>query len=155
MDTAEFAVESISRWWETVGKHTFPQASKLMITCDCGGSSGYKTRLWKYQLSQLASNTGLEIHVSHFPPGTSKWNKVEHRLFCYISKNWQGKPLVSVKAAINLIGSTTTVAGLKVICQRDDTVYELAKTVSDEVYKSINMDNIEPFHDWNYLLKAL
>jgi transposase len=154
-DTAEFAVDSISRWWEAVGKHTFPGATKLMITCDCGGSNGYKTRLWKYQLSQLAKRIGLEIHVSHFPPGTSKWNKVEHRLFCYISKTWQGKPLVSIEAAINLIGSTTTTAGLKVICQRDDTMYELAKTVSDEDFDSIDIDRIEPFGNWNYILKTI
>jgi len=154
-DTAEFAVESISRWWEVVGKHTFPRATKLMITCDCGGSNGYRTRLWKYQLSQLAKRIALEIHVCHFPPGTSKWNKVEHRLFCYISKSWQGKPLVSVEAAIKLIGSTTTTTGLKVICQRDDTVYELAKTVSDEDFESINIDRIAPFGNWNYLLKTV
>jgi hypothetical protein len=153
-DTAEFAVESISRWWETVGKHTFPLASKLLITCDCGGSNGYRTRLWKYQLDQLAKHIGIEIHVCHFPPGTSKWNKIEHRLFCYISKNWQGKPLVDVDTAINLIGSTTTATGLKVICQRDDTVYELGKTVSDEDFESINMENITPFGSWNYLFKT-
>jgi transposase len=154
-DTAEFAVESISRWWEAVGKHTFPSATKLMITCDCGGSNGYRTKLWKYQLSQLAKRIELEIHVCHFPPGTSKWNKVEHRIFCYISKNWQGKPLVSVETAIKLIGSTTTTTGLKVICQRDDTVYELAKTVSDEDFESINIDRIVPFGNWNYLLKTV
>jgi len=152
-DTSEFAVESISRWWETVGKNTFPKATKLMITCDCGGSNGNRARLWKYQLSQLAKRIGLEIHVSHFPPGTSKWNKVEHRLFCYISKNWQGKPLVTIEAAINLIGSTTTSTGLKVICQRDDTIYELAKTVSDEDFESINIAKIPPFGSWNYLFK--
>ena len=152
-DTAEFAVESISRWWETVGKHTFPNATKLMITCDCGGSNGYKARLWKFQLSQLANRIGLEIHVSHFPPGTSKWNKVEHRLFCYISKNWQGKPLVNIETAIDLIGTTTTTTGLKVICQRDDTVYELAKEVSDEDFESINLKQIAPFGNWNYSLK--
>ena len=152
-DTSEFAVESISRWWETVGKNTFPKATKLMITCDCGGSNGNRARLWKYQLSQLAKRIGLEIHVSHFPPGTSKWNKVEHRLFCYISKNWQGKPLVTIEAAINLIGSTTTSTGLKVICQRDDTIYELAKTVSDEDFESISIAKISPFGSWNYLSK--
>ena len=152
-DTAEFAVESISRWWETVGKRTFPNATKLMITCDCGGSNSYRTRLWKYQLSQFVKHIGLDIHVSHFPPGTSKWNKIEHRLFCYISKNWQGKPLVSVENAINLIGSTTTTTGLKVICQRDDTVYELAKTVSDEDFESINIVKIAPFANWNYALE--
>jgi transposase len=154
-DTAEFAAESISRWWESVGKHTFPNAAKLMITCDCGGSNGYRSRLWKVQLSQLAKRIGLEIHVSHFPPGTSKWNKVEHRLFCYISKSWQGKPLVSVEAAVHLIGSTTTATGLKVICQRDDTVYELAKAVSDDMFKSINIEKIAPFENWNYLLKTI
>jgi len=153
-DTAEFAVESISRWWETVGKHTFPHATKLLITCDCGGSNGNRARLWKYQLSQLSKRIGVEIHVSHFPPGTSKWNKVEHRLFCYISKTWQGKPLVNIETAINLIGSTTTSTGLKVICQRDDTVYELAKIVSDEDFESINIEKIIPFGNWNYLLKA-
>ena len=153
-DTAEFAVESISRWWNTVGKHIFPHATKLMITCDCGGSNSNRTRLWKYQLSQLSKRIGLEIHVSHFPPGTSKWNKVEHRLFCYISKNWQGKPLINVETAINLIGSTTTTTGLKVICQRDDTVYELAKVVTDEDFESIDIEKITPFGNWNYLLKA-
>ena len=152
-DTAEFAVESISRWWGVVGSHTFPNADKLLITCDCGGSNGNRRRLWKYQLSQLAKRTGLEVHVSHFPPGTSKWNKVEHRLFCYISKNWQGKPLVDVETAIELIGSTTTNTGLKVICQRDDNIYELALAVSDEDFESINIVKIEPFDSWNYIIK--
>jgi hypothetical protein len=152
-DTAEFAVESIVRWWETVGKHTFIHASKLLITCDCGGSNGCRTRLWKYQLSLLAKRIGVEVHVCHFPPGTSKWNKVEHRLFCYISKNWAGRPLVSVEVAVDLIGSTSTTTGLKVICQRDDTVYELAKSVSDEEFESISMDKIGLFGNWNYLLK--
>ena len=92
-DTSEFAVESISRWWETVGKHTFPESKKIYINCDSGGSNDYRRRMWKFQLRQFADRTGLEIEVSHFPPGTSKWNKVEHRLFYYISKNWQGKPL--------------------------------------------------------------
>jgi transposase len=154
-DTAEFAVESISRWWEVVGKRTFPNAGKLLITCDCGGSNGNRRRLWKYQLSQLARRIGIEIHVCHFPPGTSKWNKVEHRLFCYISKSWQGKPLIDVETAIDLIGSTTTTTGLKVICQRDDNVYELAKAVSDEDFESMSMEKIAPFESWNYLLKPL
>jgi len=152
-DTAEFAAESISRWWGAVGKRTFPNAGRLLITCDCGGSNGNRRRLWKYQLSQLAKRIGIEIHVSHFPPGTSKWNKVEHRLFCYISKNWQGKPLIDVETAIELIGSTTTKAGLKVICQRDDNVYELAAAVSDEDFDSINMEEIAPFESWNYIIK--
>jgi transposase len=152
-DTAEFAAESIFRWWKAVGEHTFKSATKLLITCDCGGSNGNRTKMWKYQLGQLAEQIGIEIHVCHFPPGTSKWNKVEHRLFCYISKNWQGKPLIDIETAINLIGATTTETGLKVICQRDDTVYELKKTVSDEDFESIKMDRIIPFENWNYLFR--
>ena len=152
-DTAEFAVESISRWWETVGKNTFPNKKRLMITCDCGGSNGYRLHLWKYQLSQLAERTGLSIHVSHFPPGTSKWNKVEHRLFCYITKNWQGQPLVDVQTAVNLIGSTTTVKGLKVICKADYNEYPLSKKVSDEDYNSISISRIGPFGEWNYIIE--
>jgi hypothetical protein len=154
-DTAEFAVESISRWWEAVGKHTFRNVTKLMLTCDCGGSNGYRTKLWKYQLSQLARRIGVEIHVCHFPPGTSKWNKIEHRLFCYISKNWQGKPLIDVQTAIDLIGSTRTNTGLKVICVRDDTEYTLAKKVSDEDFDSINIGKIAPFECWNYFFSPV
>jgi hypothetical protein len=149
-DTSEFAVESISRWWEALGKHTFPNAKTLYITCDCGGSNGNRVKMWKYQLQQFANRTQLEIQVSHFPPGTSKWNKVEHRLFCYISKNWQGKPLIDVQTVIDLIGSTRTTTGLKVICVRDDTDYELAKKVSDEDFATINLVKIEPFVFWNY-----
>jgi transposase len=152
-DTAEFAVESISRWWGAVGKNTFPNTKRLLITCDCGGSNGNRRKLWKYQLSQLAKRSGIEIHVSHLPPGTSKWNKVEHRLFCFISKNWQGKPLIDVETAIELIGSTTTKTGLKVICQRDDNVYELSIAVSDDEYDSINIERIAPFDSWNYIIK--
>ena len=149
-DTSEFAVESISRWWETVGKHTFPSHKRIYITCDCGGSNGYRVRMWKYQLQQFADRTGVEVEVSHFPPGTSKWNKVEHRLFCYIAKNWQGKPLVDVQTAVDLIGSTRTNTGLKVICVRDDTEYELAKKVTDDEFDTIAIDKILPFSTWNY-----
>jgi hypothetical protein len=154
-DTAEFAVESISRWWETVGKHTFPNATKLLITCDCGGSNGNRVRLWKFQLVQLSDRIGIEIHVSHFPPGTSKWNKIEHKLFCFISKNWQGKPLIDVQTAVNLIGSTTTTAGLKVICQTDDTEYELSKKVTDEQFKALPIIPLPPFESWNYMMKRI
>jgi len=149
-DTSEFAVESISRWWEALGKHTFPNAKKLYITCDCGGSNGNRVRMWKYQLQQFADRTRIEIEVSHFPRGTSKWNKVEHRLFCYITKNWQGQPLVDVQTAVDLIGSTQTTAGLKVVCVRDDTEYALAKKVSDKDFAEINLVNIAPFVSWNY-----
>ena len=151
-DTSEFAVESISRWWETIGYSTFPEAKKLNINCDCGGSNGNRTRLWKYQLQQFANQTGLEIYVSHFPPGTSKWNKIEHRLFCYISKNWAGKPLIDIETVINLISTTTTKTGLSVVCELDDNVYPLAQKVSDEDFKSINIRLISPFVEWNYIV---
>ena len=151
-DTSEFAVESISRWWEVVGKHTFPNSRKIYINCDSGGSNGYRARMWKYQLQEFATRTGLEIEVSHFPRGTSKWNKVEHRLFCYISQNWKGKPLVDVQTAVDLIGSTKTTTGLKVICVRDDTEYKLARKVSDDDFDSILIRKIPPFESWNYII---
>jgi len=151
-DTSEFAVESISRWWEVIGKHTFPSSKMVYINCDGGGSNATKCRMWKYQLQQFADRTRLKVEVSHFPPGTSKWNKVEHRLFCYISKNWQGKPLVDVQTAVDLIGSTTTDRGLQVICVRDDTEYELAKKVSDEDFAEIDITKIQPFGAWNYYI---
>jgi len=149
-DTSEFAVESISRCWETVGKHTFPGKKRIYINCDSGGSNGYRVRMWKYQLQEFANRTGLEIEVSHFPRGTSKWNKVEHRLFCYISQNWKGKPLVDVQTAVDLIGSTRTTTGLVVICVRDDTEYKLARKVTDEQFEAILIDKIPPFELWNY-----
>jgi DNA-binding transcriptional regulator GbsR (MarR family) len=149
-DTSEFAVESISRWWDTVGKHTFPNTTRIYITCDSGGSNSARSRMWKYQLQEFSNRTGLQIEISHFPRGTSKWNKVEHRLFCYISQNWRGKPLVDVQTAIDLIGSTSTTTGLKVICVRDDTDYELARKVTDELFESINISHIPPFDSWNY-----
>jgi hypothetical protein len=149
-DTSEFAVESISRWWETVGKHTFPDSKRIYINCDSGGSNGCRVRMWKYQLQEFANRTGLEIEVSHFPRGTSKWNKIEHRLFCYISHNWKGKPLVDVQTAVDLIGSTRTTTGLEVICVRDNTEYELAKKVSDKDFQTISIDKILPFESWNY-----
>ena len=152
-DTAEFAVASILRWWEVVGKRTFPNATKVLITADGGGSNGYRVRLWKYRLQQFSYRTGLDVYVSHFPPGTSKWNKVEHKLFCFISKNWQGKPLVDVETAVKLIGSTTTKTGLEVVCVSDDTTYELAVKVSDAEYESILLDRIEPFGTWNYKIR--
>jgi len=152
-DTSEFAVESISRWWEFIGKNTFPNANSLYITCDSGGSNSCRARMWKYQLQQFADRTGLILQVSHFPTGTSKWNKVEHRLFCYISKNWQGQPLVDIQTVVDLIGSTTTNAGLKVICIPDESVYELAKKVSDEEFATINIGRIEPFVSWNYYIR--
>jgi hypothetical protein len=153
-DTAEFAVESISRWWQSVGQFTFPKAKKLLINCDGGGSNSSRSKMWKYQLAQFSGRVGLEVHVSHFPPGTSKWNKIEHRLFCYISKHWQGQPLIDVQTAIDLIGSTSTKEGLHVICQRDDTIYELAQVVSDEQFKSILLTKLGEHGEWNYMIKS-
>jgi len=153
-DTAEFAVESISRWWEIVGTNTFRHATRLYITCDSGGSNGSRVRMWKYQLQQLSNRTGLTIYVSHFPPGTSKWNKVEHKLFCFISKNWQGKPLIDIDTAINLIGSTKTMTGLKVFCKPDYSVYELKRTVSDNEFANINIHKIGDHGEWNYRISS-
>jgi len=151
-DTSEFAVESISKWWETIGKNTFAAANKLYINCDCGGSNGNRVRLWKYQLQQFSNRTGLEVHISHFPPGTSKWNKIEHRLFCYVSKNWAGKPLVDIETVVNLISNTTTKTGLSVICESDDNEYPLAKKVSDKDFESIIISRIPPHGEWNYII---
>jgi hypothetical protein len=149
-DTSEFAVESIFRWWETVGKNTFGNADKILITCDCGGSNGYRTRLWKQELQEFANITHLEVYVSHLPPGTSKWNKVEHRLFCYITANWKGSPLVDVDTVVNLIANTTTTKGLNVICQKDDNTYEKGIKVSDKDFNEIKFVKIPPFGAWNY-----
>ena len=151
-DTSEFAVESIARWWLTVGKNTYPEASKLYINCDSGGSNGYKNRLFKLQLQEFANQSNLELHVSHFPPGTSKWNKIEHRLFCYISSHWRGQPLISIETIISLIGSTTTTAGLKVICVRDDNIYEIGIKVSDEDFEKISIAKSSTCPEWNYII---
>jgi len=151
-DTSEFAVESIGRWWYTVGYSTFPKAEKLIITCDSGGSNGNRIRLWKYQLQQFADQTGLEVYVLHFPRGTSKWNKVEHRLFCYISKNWAGRPLIDIETVVNLISNTTTKTGLTVICELDNNFYPLKQKVSDKDFETINIRRISPFGEWNYTI---
>ena len=149
-DTVEFTVESILRWWQTLGKNTYPNAAKIYINSDNGGSNGSRIRLWKKQLQELANITGLAIHVSHFPPGTSKWNKIEHKMFCYISKNWRGKPLISVETIINLISSTATSQGLKIVCKKDDNTYNLGNKVTDEELAQINI-HPDMFHgDWNY-----
>ena len=154
-DTAEFAGESVYRWWETVGKNTFSEAKRLYINCDGGGSNSSRRWVWKYQLQLLANKTGLEIEVSHFPPGTSKWNKVEHRLFCYISKNWQGQPLIDIETIVSLIGSTTTKKGLKVICKVDNNTYETGKKITEEEKESINIEFLEPFAQWNYIIRPI
>jgi len=151
-DTSEFAVESISRWWLTLGKNTYPKASKLYINCDGGGSNGCKNKLFKFQLQQFANQSGLIVHVSHFPPGTSKWNKIEHRMFCYITSNWKGQPLISVETVIQLIGGTTTKTGLKIICIKDDSVYKIGIKVSDDDIASIKIKNVSVMPSWNYII---
>lgn len=154
-DTAEFAVQSIRSWWYDIGQHTFPDAKKIYITADGGGSNGSRNRLFKLGLAKLAAETGLEIEVSHFPPGTSKWNKVEHRLFCYITANWAGQPLVSVETTVKLIASTTTSTGLKVICKLDERSYPAGITVSDAEFDSIDISRLAPNESWNYIIKGL
>ena len=122
-DTAAFAVESIRRWWWSMGQPAYPDATRLLITADAGGSNGYRLRLWKLELQRLADETGLEIAVCHFPPGTSKWNKIEHRLFSAITQNWRGRPLISHEVVVNLIGATTTQTGLRVTSKLDTNRY--------------------------------
>jgi Rhodopirellula transposase DDE domain len=151
-DTAEFAVESIRRWWRWMGRRSYSQAKRLLITADSGGSNGARVRLWKWELQQLADETGLEIAVCHFPPGTSKWNKIEHRLFSFISQNWRGKPLVSHQVVIDLIAATTTKTGLTVKSKIDTNIYEPGLKVSDQQMDQLQLRR-EKFHgDWNYRL---
>src|ERR1700686_1550373 len=151
-DTAEFAVESIRRWWRWMGRRSYQNAKRLLITADSGGSNGARVRLWKWELQQLADETGLEIAVCHFPPGTSKWNKIEHRLFSFISQNWRGKPLVSHQVIIDLIAATTTTKGLTVKSKLDTNIYEKGLKVSDQQMTELQLRR-EKFHgDWNYKL---
>jgi hypothetical protein len=151
-DTAEFAVESIRRWWRWMGRRSYPQATRLLITADSGGSNGARVRLWKWELQQLADEIGLEIAVCHFPPGTSKWNKIEHRLFSFISQNWRGKPLSSHQVIIDLIAATTTTTGLTVKSKIDTNIYEPGLRVSDQQMAELQLRR-EKFHgDWSYKL---
>ena len=152
-DTAQFAVASIQGWWEHLGRERYPHATSLTITADCGGSNGNRTRLWKTELQRLADDTGLEIGVCHFPPGTSKWNKIEHRLFSFISRNWRAKPLVSLEVIISLIAATTTRTGLEVFAQLDQRTYPDKVRVSDAELAAVNLHGA-PFHpDWNYSIR--
>lgn len=149
-DTAAFAVESIRRWWRWMGGPSYPKAKRLLITADSGGSNGARVRLWKWELQQLADETGLEISVCHFPPGTSKWNKIEHRLFSFISQNWRGKPLISHAVIIDLIAATTTTTGLTVKSALDTNVYPRGLKVSDKQMTAINLKKGRFHGDWNY-----
>src|SRR5512135_103368 len=152
-DTAEFAAASIRRWWQEMGARRFPRATKLMITADGGGSNSSRNRLWKVSLQGLSTDLGLALHGCHFPPGTSKWNKLEHRLFCFITKNWRGRPLTSYEVIVNLIGSTTTKSGLTVRAALDTNDYETGIEVSDEQLARVKL-TLAKFHgEWNYTIR--
>ena len=152
-DTAAFAVQTIRRWWRQMGRQAYPRARSLLITADSGGSNGARIRLWKWELQKLADEIGLTISVSHLPPGTSKWNKIEHRLFSFISQNWRGRPLLTHATIVNLIGSTRTCTGLHVRCELDRHKYPKQVAVSDEQMASINLIR-DRFHgDWNYTIR--
>ena len=151
-DTAAFAVESIRRWWWKLGKTRYPNATTLTITADCGGSNGARVRLWKRELQRFANETGLDVTVTHLPPGTSKWNKIEHRLFAFIPQNWRGKPLVSHQVIVQLIGATTTETGLKVTCEIDGGLYPKGIKVSNEEMETLNITRADFHGEWNYTI---
>jgi Rhodopirellula transposase DDE domain len=152
-DTAQFAAASILRWWCEMGQGRFPRAGRLLVTADGGGSNGSRNRLWKVALQQVADETGLVLSVCHFPPGTSKWNKIEHRLFCHITQNWRGQPLVSRQAVVELIAATTTKAGLTVKAALDTNSYPTGIEVSDEELARVNLQRAKFHGDWNYHIK--
>jgi transposase len=152
-DTSAFAVESIRRWWQGMGKPAYAKAAKLLITADSGGSNGSRVRLWKIELQRLADETGLEITVCHLPPGTSKWNKIEHRLFSFISQNWRGKPLVSHQVIVDLIAATTTKTGLKVTAQVDTNVYPAGTKISKKQMAQLQLQRDDFHGEWNYTIK--
>ena len=152
-DTSAFAVQTIRRWWFSMGIERYPKAKQLVITADGGGSNGHRVRLWKLELSRLAQEIGLDIHVHHFPPGTSKWNKIEHRLFSFITMNWRGRPLISHEVIVNLIASTKTRSGLKVRAELDTAEYPKGLVISDATLSTINIER-DAFHgDWNYCIR--
>ena len=152
-DTGEFAVASIRGWWRSEGRRIYPKAKSILITADGGGSNGSRLRLWKLELQKLADQTGLAISVCHFPPGTSKWNKVEHRLFSFITSNWRGQPLRDYETIVNLIANTTTAKGLKVKCRLDRGKYPTGRKVSDEEMQQVNVQRNRFHGDWNYVIQ--
>jgi transposase len=152
-DTAEFAVETLRRWWHHMGHEAYPQATRWLITADGGGSNGSRCRLWKVELQKLADELGLQLSVCHFPPGTSKWNKIAHRMFCHITENWRGRPLVSREVVVNLIGHTTTKTGLEIRSALDENRYPTGREVTDQQMEDLSMTR-EKFHgEWNYTIK--
>lgn len=152
-DTAAFAVESIRRWWQELGQPRYRNAEKLLITADCGGSNGSRVRLWKSELQALADQTGLSITVAHLPPGTSKWNRIEHRLFAFITQNWRGKPLVSHQVIVQLIANTTTSTGLTVTCRLDENAYDKGIKVTDAEMANLNIIQADFHGEWNYTFR--
>jgi hypothetical protein len=153
-DTAEFAVATIKKWWKKMGLKRYPNATKLFITSDSGGSNSSRAKLWKAELQNLADAINIEIHVSHFPPGTSKWNKIEHKMFNFISINWRGKPLTTLNVIVNLIGNTKTKGGLKIRSELDSGRYEKGIEISDEEMKAMRLVE-DKFHgEWNYVIKS-
>ena len=153
-DTSEFAVNAIRSWWNHMGRERFPQATRLLITADGGGSNGSRVRLWKTELAKLAVETGLEITVCHYPPGTSKWNRIEHRMFSFITMNWRGRPLATYRTVIELIAATTTATGLKIRAERDTTWYDKGIKITDAELKALPLTNHDWHGDWNYTLAA-
>jgi transposase len=152
-DTAEFAVETVRRWWRHMGRQVYPQAKRLLITADSGGSNGSRCRLWKVELQRFADESGLCISVCHFPPGTSKWNKIEHRMFCHITENWRGRPLVSREVVVNLIGHTTTKTGLAIRSELDENSYRTGREVTEQQMESLAIKR-DKFHgEWNYTIR--
>ena len=152
-DTAQFAVNSIRSWWQYLGSERYSNAARLTITADWGGSNDNRPRLWKIELQKLADETELEIEVCHFPPGTSKWNKIEHRLFSFITMNWRGKPLVSLETIISLIAGTTNSSGLEVYACLDESTYPDKITVTNAELKAVNIDGREFHPEWNYIIR--
>ena len=149
-DTAEFAAQSIRHWWLEMGQPMYGQAKRLLVTADCGGSKGYQVRLWRLQLQRLADELGLQIQVCHFPPGTSKWNRIEHRMFCHITNNWRGRPLLSRRVVLHLIGGVTTDQSLRVKAALDENAYEAGIKLSDADLAAIDLER-DRFHgEWNY-----
>jgi Rhodopirellula transposase DDE domain len=151
-DTAQFAVQVLGTWWRQMGRERYPEASELLVTADGGGSNGARNRLWKRELQRLADETGLSISVCHFPPGTSKWNKIEHRMFCHITRNWRGRPLISHELIVNLIGSTTTQSGLTIAAELDRNAYPTGITVTNEELASVRLEKAAVHGDWNYTI---
>ena len=154
-DTASFAVNAIRRWWQAMGRARYPKATRLVITADCGGSNGARVRLWKRELQVLANELAIPITVCHLPPGTSKWNKIEHRLFSFITQNWRGRPLVSYQAIVQLIAATTTEAGLKVQCEIDRNIYPAGVKITDVEMDAINIQRHDFHGEWNYTISPL